>query len=53
MHADQTGEFVTPSSTGNNCLLMLYDHDSNAILAAPMKSRHASAILHACKTTHA
>jgi hypothetical protein len=50
---DQTGKFITPSSTGNNCLLVLCNHDSNAILAAPMKSRHATAILNAHKSVHA
>jgi hypothetical protein len=27
---DQTGKFITPCSTGNNYLLVLYDYDSNA-----------------------
>jgi hypothetical protein len=38
IYTDQTGKFVTPSSTSNNYLLVLYDYDSNAILAEPMKS---------------
>jgi hypothetical protein len=53
IHTDQTGKFIAPSSTGNNCLLVLYDHDSNAVLAEPMKSRHATATLSACKALHA
>ena len=53
IYTDQTGKFVTPSSTGNNYLLVLYDYDSNAILAEPMKSRHATAILNAYKLIHA
>jgi hypothetical protein len=38
IYTDQTGRFVTPSSTGHNYLLVLYDFDSNAILAEPIKS---------------
>jgi hypothetical protein len=53
IYADQTGKFVTPSITGNNCLLVSYDFDSNSILAEPMKSRHATAIPNACKAVHA
>jgi hypothetical protein len=53
IYTDQTGKFVTPSSNGNNYLLVLYDYDSNAILAEPMKSRHATAILSAYKLLHA
>ena len=53
IYTDQTGKFVTPSSTGNNYLLVLCDCDSNAILAEPVKSRHATAILNACKIIHA
>ena len=53
IYTDQTGKFVTPSSNGNNYLLVLYDYDSNAILAEPMKSRHGPAILSAYKLLHA
>jgi hypothetical protein len=53
IYTDQTGKFITPSSTGNNYLLVLYDYDGNAILVEPMKSRHATAILKAYKTIHA
>jgi hypothetical protein len=36
IYTDQTGQFVTPSSNGNNYLLILYDYDSNCILAKPL-----------------
>ena len=47
---DQTGRFITPSSTGNNQLFMLYDYDSNSIWAEQMKSKTGPAILAAYKT---
>ena len=33
IYSDQTGRFVTPSSTGNQYLMILYDYDSNHIFA--------------------
>jgi hypothetical protein len=45
IYTDQTGRFILPSSRGNNYLLVLYDYDSNAILAKPIPSRTAKAIL--------
>ena len=50
---DQPGKFVTPSSSGNNYIFILYDYDSNAILAQPMPNRTAKSILHAYKILHA
>jgi hypothetical protein len=50
---DQTGRFVAPSSNGNNYLLLVYDFDSNSILAKPIKSRTGSAILTGYQTLHA
>jgi hypothetical protein len=49
---DQTGRFISPSSTGNNYILILYDYDSNAILAKAMPNRTATAILTAYKALH-
>ena len=49
---DQTGKFITPSSTGNNYLILLYDYDSNAILAEPIPNRQAKAILKGYQTLH-
>ena len=52
IYTDQTGRFVLPSSTGNQYLLVLYDYDSNCILAQPLKTRHATAILQGYKVLH-
>ena len=53
IHTDQTGQFIVPSSTGNNYLLILYDYDSNSILAEPMRNRTGQCILLAYKAVHA
>ena len=52
IYTDQTGRFISPSSTGNNYLMILYDFDSNAILVAPMKNRQAASIVAAYKVLH-
>jgi hypothetical protein len=39
IHTDQTGRFPSISSKGYKCIMVLYNYDSNAILAEPMKSR--------------
>jgi hypothetical protein len=53
VYSDQTGKFTFPSSNGNNYLCILYDYDSNLILAEPMKSRGAQQdIVDADKTVH-
>jgi hypothetical protein len=38
IYTDQTGRFISPSSTGNNYLMILYDCDSNHICAQLMKN---------------
>ena len=43
-YSDITGRFPYASSRGNQYLLVIYDWDSNAILAQPIKSRRASDI---------
>jgi hypothetical protein len=53
IYSDQTGKFITPSSNGNNYLMIVYDYDSNHIFAEPFKSRSAPAILKAFQTVHA
>jgi len=53
IYTDQTGKFPAPSSTGNNYIMVLYDHDSNAILTEPFKNRNADTILAAFKVLHA
>ena len=49
IYTDQTGRFPIPSSRGNNYLMILYDYDSNAILAEPMTNRTSKEILAAYK----
>jgi hypothetical protein len=39
VYTDLTGRFPTTSSKGNKYVLILYEYDDNAILAAPMNSR--------------
>ena len=47
--SDLPGRFVVPSSRGNNYLLIVYDYDSNAIEAQPIKSRSATDIVNGFK----
>jgi hypothetical protein len=49
IYTDQTGAFPHQSSTGNYLLLVLYDYDTNAILAEPIANRKAATLLHATK----
>ena len=46
---DQTGQFPNKSSRGNHYIMVLYNHDSNAILAEPIKTRAAEELLRAIK----
>ena len=39
IYTDQTGRFPVVSSKGNKYIMVLYDYDSNAILAKPIKDR--------------
>lgn len=43
---------MSPSSTGNNYLMVLYDYDSNAIIAEPFKTKKATDLLAAYKILH-
>jgi hypothetical protein len=52
MYADLTGNMCQPSSKGNNAIVILYDYDSNAILAEPIRNRKAETILEAYKKLH-
>jgi hypothetical protein len=52
IYTNQTGCFVQASSNGNNFLLILYDYDSNSILAEPLKTWTGQAILAAYKVQH-
>jgi len=49
-YMDLTGKFVATSTTGNNYIL--YDYDSNGILAIPLKTHCSKAILEAYQMTH-
>ena len=40
--SDQTGKFPVTSSKGNKYVMVVYDHDSNAILSEPLKSKSSS-----------
>jgi hypothetical protein len=53
IYTDQTGKFVMPSSNGDNYLMILYDYDSNAILAEPMRTCTGKSILTAFATMQA
>jgi hypothetical protein len=47
IYTDQTGRFPVVSSKGNEYIMILYDYDSNAILAQPIKDRTAPELLKA------
>ena len=49
---DLTGRFPFPSSRGNNYILVLYDFDSNAILAEPIANRTTGEIKRAWELLH-
>jgi hypothetical protein len=47
IYTDQTGRFPIMSSNGKTYIMILYDYDSNAILAQPIKYRTAPELLKA------
>jgi hypothetical protein len=47
IYTDQTGRFSVVSSKGNKYIMILYDYDSNAILAKPIKDRTVPELLKA------
>jgi hypothetical protein len=47
IYTDQTGRFPVVSRTGSKYIMILYDYDSNAILAQPIKDRTAPELLRA------
>lgn len=52
MHTDQTDRFKVASSTGNNCIIVLYDSVSNSsilLLVELMRNRTGTRILSAFK----
>ena len=51
-YSDQTGRFPYRSSRGNEYIMVMYDYDSNAILATPLKNRQAKTIADAWELLH-
>jgi hypothetical protein len=47
IYTDQTGRFPVVSSKCNKYIMILYDYDSNAIMAQPIKDRTAPELLRA------
>jgi hypothetical protein len=47
IYTDQTGRFPVVSSKGNTYIMILYDYDSNTILAQPIKDITAPELLKA------
>jgi hypothetical protein len=47
IYKDQTGIFPVVSSKGNKYIMVLYDYDSNAIVAKPIRDRTAPELLKA------
>lgn len=47
IYTDQTGQFPVISEAGNKYVFVLYDHDSNAILAEPIKNRKGKSLIDA------
>ena len=52
VYSDQTGRFSVISSKGNRYVMVVYDHDSNAILAEALKSRASNKHLQAMQKIH-
>ena len=49
-YGDLTGAFPYTSSCGHKYLYVMYDHDSNGILVAPLKNRNSATIVTAWKS---
>ena len=49
---DQTGRFTVTSSRGSKYLMVLYVHDSNAILAEPLNSCSKCELIRATRVLH-
>ena len=49
---DQTGRFPVTSSRGSKYRIVLYDHDSNAIIAEPLKLRSEHELIRAYSALH-
>ena len=51
--SDQTGRFPVTSSRGNQYIMVVYDYDSAAILAEPLKNRTEGELVRAYSRMHA
>ena len=49
---DQPGEFLVPSTNGMKYMMVLYEYDSNSILAEPMRSRSGPEMTRAYEALH-
>jgi hypothetical protein len=52
IYTNQTGRFPVTSRRGNKYIMILYDYDSNSILAEPMKSRTDDEIIPSYQALH-
>jgi hypothetical protein len=52
IYSDQTGRFPVTSSKGNKYIMIVYDYDSRAILAEPIKNRSERELLRAYSRMH-
>jgi hypothetical protein len=52
IYTNQTGCFPVTSRRGNKYIMILYDYDSNSILAEPMKSRTDDEIIRSYQALH-
>ena len=52
VYSDQSGNFKYVSTKGNTALVIMYDYDSNAILAEPIGNRKATTLLAATRKMH-
>ena len=50
---DQTGRLPVTSSRGIKYLMVLYNHDSNSILAKPLTSRNERKLIRVTRVLHA
>ena len=51
-YSDQTGRFPHRSSRGNEYLMVMYDHDANAILVEALKNRQAKTLADTWEKLH-
>jgi hypothetical protein len=52
IYSDQTGRFPVTSSKGNQYIMIVYDYDSAAILAEPLKNRTEQELVRAYSKLH-